>query len=1308
MKKATLVLMLLLISFGISTINSHWNIMAAAPSESHNANAMWIEPSTVELPISTVPVGYKFNVTVWANCSVSCGGWQFWLAYENSTINAVRTGYTGLDGSKSDFFQNVSTIPVSPSFRGHNATFNRVEFGESWGGSGNKRDPGYGSLSWIEFNVISVPASTREVALEFLGVTGSVRRTYLINAADTSKVDLNAYAGRVRFVGEVPTRYTLTITATTGGTTDPAPGEYSYAAGSGVSVRATASMNYRFDHWELDQTNIGAANPTVVTMNTNHGLHAVFVQLPPPPPPPSGKLFDVQWTNWTFTELGNPFGGNDSYDNGEYPVWKNFTILYNGADRLNYISVKYPETTPSFKPSRYEIRVFPMLDSFNVVHDWTIIVNLEDRLVEFIAGSGGGIGPKGYAVVSVEFIQGPTAEDCLIGHEFAVTVSEITTAGQTFYLKEYIDKTAPQVEITFPDARTPGGLGYAFKKKDGYIWVQMPNCTNANIRWLWINGTASDACSGIDRVEIWINNTYVGDATLSERRGSKNVRWWWFVDPTKNIPQGLWEIESWYNVTARAYDNSVNDEHLATGHSNLPQTNYNDDLRWFFWIGEGDPMVRIREQWVPGNGAMHITGVTGFYPNGEVEIWLENELYGVKQSLTKVTASNTGKFEVTINHLPEVPRKPTIEDHWIIRAIDIKNNAGSDHFAIIPWITYEDTLAQDNQALWDTTKKGNVFDSFWVYGHGFLPSRQSNWDPYSTVYVEIVYTDVAPLMEWSNRRVLNGTSESNWDILEWYPRLSEVVLAAVSTDARGYWKALITIPQSYGGLHAIYAREARLVTDVNMLGPKTGYVLVRSGWPQSTRIEAEEQAVIFDVWPTIIISPSTALTNQYVTITCEGLPLPKYYKLWKNGRPIVENRDQCLVLDFGPCKQWVFENKRIFNNELDLAWVMELWYPFSYYSPDIRNYLNSPVWAGKLSSVTIDHTTNKLQFHIGSQYLRVPVLPADQYKVKVYYFDKYREDFTYDHDASKMENVLKDPLNVKLEAGTIHYPGEIVGVFVQTDVDGIAADVDTLTLTLYKGTASIKSIDYTKIDTGAYSATFACPEGDGDFFIKASVTKGYETFTLYGSAVTAFTISPTINELKAKLIALDGKIATLSTEVGQMRMDLSAVNATVTGIAGKLVTIETNVGTLQADISSIGGKIVAIQGKVATIETSIGTVRTDVSSISATIIGLHDDVVTVHTEVGNLQTKLKDLNGLVTIENDIAKIKTDLGDLQGKVVSLQGDTATIKTDLGTVTTKADTIQGNVGLQPVTIGLSLVAALAAIAAAVLILRKVYVK
>ncbi|MGY0287375.1 MAG: InlB B-repeat-containing protein [Candidatus Methanodesulfokora washburnensis] len=82
--------------------------------------------------------------------------------------------------------------------------------------------------------------------------------------------------GPATYVAYWKTQYQLTISSSDGGTTNPAPGSSWYDSGSSVSVTAIPSSGYAFDHWELDGTNVGSANPYTVNMDKPHTLKAVF------------------------------------------------------------------------------------------------------------------------------------------------------------------------------------------------------------------------------------------------------------------------------------------------------------------------------------------------------------------------------------------------------------------------------------------------------------------------------------------------------------------------------------------------------------------------------------------------------------------------------------------------------------------------------------------------------------------------------------------------------------------------------------------------------------------------------------------------------------------------------------------------------------------------------------------------------------------------------------------------------------------------------------------------------------------------
>lgn len=95
----------------------------------------------------------------------------------------------------------------------------------------------------------------------FNGVDLSVEGNYTLNATLTP----------------ILVEYSLTITSTTGGTTQPPPGSYVYPEGAIAQITAIPDIGYALDHWKLDGVNIGSSNPVNITMDADHTLQAVFI-----------------------------------------------------------------------------------------------------------------------------------------------------------------------------------------------------------------------------------------------------------------------------------------------------------------------------------------------------------------------------------------------------------------------------------------------------------------------------------------------------------------------------------------------------------------------------------------------------------------------------------------------------------------------------------------------------------------------------------------------------------------------------------------------------------------------------------------------------------------------------------------------------------------------------------------------------------------------------------------------------------------------------------------------------------------------
>lgn len=142
----SLILIVLMLMFYISI--NHIYVTAA---ESQTANTLWIEPATITINRSSVNVGYRFNVTLWVNTTQQCFTWQLKLQFNSTYFEVTRFGYTA--GDKSAFFADYVPLSVTPIL---NNTKGYILHGETLMGA-DQRDPGYGSLLWMELALKEIP-----------------------------------------------------------------------------------------------------------------------------------------------------------------------------------------------------------------------------------------------------------------------------------------------------------------------------------------------------------------------------------------------------------------------------------------------------------------------------------------------------------------------------------------------------------------------------------------------------------------------------------------------------------------------------------------------------------------------------------------------------------------------------------------------------------------------------------------------------------------------------------------------------------------------------------------------------------------------------------------------------------------------------------------------------------------------------------------------------------------------------------------------------------------------------------------------
>jgi len=140
---------------------------------------------------------------------------------------------------------------------------------------------------------------------------------------------------------------------------------------------------------------------------------------------------------------------------------------------------------------------------------------------------------------------------------------------------------------------------------------------------------------------------------------------------------------------------------------------------------------------------------------------------------------------------------------------------------------------------------------------------------------------------------------------------------------------------------------------------------------------------------------------------------------------------------------------------------------------------------------------------------------------------------------------------------------------------------------------------------------FADEHGSYEYSFIASIAKpGVYTVTAYkpgedgeiaiGEEVASASL--TIVE-DALLLGIKDDIATIVIpDLGTIKANLTDINARLVSIDGNVATIETDLGTIETDLTDINARLVSIDGNVATIETDLGTIETDLTDIQAEVV----------------------------------------------------------------------------------------------------------
>jgi uncharacterized repeat protein (TIGR02543 family) len=175
----------------------------------------------------------------------------------------------------------------------------------------------------------------------------------------------------------LPIAYTLTVTATAGGSAQVAPASGPYYYGATVTLRASATSGYRFDGWTVNGANGGTANPLNLTVPGDQTIVAKFAPLPPPGgitlTPAIGGTAAAQSAGTTAIITATPYAGylfTGWTVDGQFVGWRNPLTLSLNTSHLVAPAFAVRFTFPDVPPADPGYGAIAQLAARNVIRGY--------------------------------------------------------------------------------------------------------------------------------------------------------------------------------------------------------------------------------------------------------------------------------------------------------------------------------------------------------------------------------------------------------------------------------------------------------------------------------------------------------------------------------------------------------------------------------------------------------------------------------------------------------------------------------------------------------------------------------------------------------------------------------------------------------------------------------------------------------------------------------------------------------------------------------------------------------------------------
>lgn len=204
-----------------------------------------------------------------------------------------------------------------------------------------------------------------------------------------------------------------------------------------------------------------------------------------------------------------------------------------------------------------------------------------------------------------------------------------------------------------------------------------------------------------------------------------------------------------------------------------------------------------------------------------------------------------------------------------------------------------------------------------------------------------------------------------------------------------------------------------------------------------------------------------------------------------------------------------------------------------------------------------------------------------------------------------ISNNLPITFDVTTDVGSTHFRGEIAEFNILTSYFGNPTDATTIKAVLYHNGLAINDLSNSvqAIATGLYRIPYSIPGNLETGTYTLVVTAEY--YNIAGTSLKAFVISPTLTSSVATIQGIQNGVATISTDTQAIKVNLAAINATITGLITNskgetLAKIDTAIGPLTTSLNSINATVTSVKGNTVTISTSLGEITTKVNETQST------------------------------------------------------------------------------------------------------------